>query len=49
MFKPKVNSIKKSGKVVGVPPDYPEFAEARHKQGAPARKSSLHVVRPGGK
>lgn len=50
MFSPKVNSLKKSGKIVGVPPEYPEVASMKNqKAGTPARKSTLSIKKPGGK
>lgn len=50
MFAPKVNSIKKSSRVVGVPPIYPEIGGMdKNKTGKPSRKSSLAVKKPGGK
>ena len=50
MFAPKTNSLKKSGKIVGVPPVYPEVASMeKNKTGMPARKSTLAIKKPGGK
>jgi hypothetical protein len=50
MFAPKFNSLKKSGKVVGVPPEYPEIGGMQSKKtGSPARKSTLSVKKPGRK
>lgn len=47
IFSPKVNSIKKSGKVFGEPPEKPEFGQMKHSQGNPSRKSTLSIRKPG--
>jgi len=47
MFKPKVNSIAKSGRIVGEVPEKPEFGQMKHATGNPGRKSSLSVKKPG--
>jgi len=47
MFKPKVNSIGKSSRIVGENPEKPEFAQMKHATGNPGRKSSLSVKKPG--
>jgi hypothetical protein len=49
MFAPKVNSLKKSGKIVGVPPEFPEIGgQQKKKQGSPGRnKSGLGVKKVG--
>lgn len=50
MFAPKVNSLRKSGKIVGVPPEFPEVGGMQKKKaGDPARKSNLSIKKPGGK
>lgn len=50
MFAPKANSIKKSGKIVGVPPEFPEVGGMeKHKSGSPSRKSNLSIKKPGGR
>jgi hypothetical protein len=47
MFKPSVNSIKKSGKVVAEPPDYPEMGNKKSQMhGNPSRKSTLSIKKP---
>lgn len=46
MFKPKVNSIAKSGRIVGENPDKPEFGQMKHAQGNPGRKSNLSIKKP---
>ena len=48
MCAPKANSLKKSSKIVGVPPEFPEIGGQKNKkQGTPARKSSLGVKKVG--
>jgi len=48
MFNPKINSVKKYGRIDGVPPEYPEIGGMqKHKTGSPARKSTLAVKKVG--
>lgn len=48
MFAPKSNSVKKSSKIVGVPPEYPEIGrQQQHKTGNPSRKSNLAIKKVG--
>lgn len=48
MFSPKANSVKKSSKIVGVPPEYPEIGrQQQSKAGNPSRKSNLAVKKVG--
>lgn len=47
MFKPKINSIKKNSKMVGINPDHPEFAQMKYPTGNPSRKTNLAIQKPG--
>ena len=48
MFAPKANSLKKSSRIVGVPPEYPEIGGMQKmKTGNPSRKSNLAVKKVG--
>jgi hypothetical protein len=48
MFAPRTNSIKKSSKIVGVPPEFPEVGgQQKKKTGSPSRKSNLGIKKPG--
>lgn len=48
MFAPKANSLKKSSRIVGVPPEYPEIGGQQKKKGGnPSRKSNLAVKKVG--
>lgn len=51
MFAPKSNSVKKSSRIVGVPPEFPEIGgQQKKKQGSPGRnKSGLTIKKPGGR
>lgn len=47
MFGPKA-SLKKSGRIVGVPPQYPEVGgQEKKKTGSPGRKSNLSIKKVG--
>ena len=48
MFAPKSNSLKKSSRIVGVPPEFPEIGGMqKQKAGNPSRKSNLSVKKVG--
>ena len=48
MFGPKQNSLKKSSKIVGVPPEFPEVGgQNKKKMGNPSRKDNLGVKKVG--
>lgn len=51
LFSPKVNSVKKSSRIVGQPPDYPETGgQDKRKMGTPNRTNSgLSIKKPGGR
>ena len=48
MYAPKINSVKKSSRIVGVPPEFPEIGGMQKKKtGTPSRKSNLGAKKVG--